>query len=666
MPPIINPPALGLGSSVSPALPPPPPPAEKTSGSLIDLDDFSDYASAKLRIDRLISDFSPQIDKCRQNREQRFKDLDIKMLREKGILKEHQYMIPIRTIDANIRREQPSFINYLRQSRRLVIFKDTADAEFIPNKIEEEFSRGMNYSGWEVPHFKAIDGSQTHGWDAVEVVFDVTKPFHVALEHIGNDRLIFPLDAIDIQACELIARCYSVTARQLKQFVLKFGFDETEITTLIDKNNQTKKENSVSIYKCYWKKDNVVYVAWYHNTATTWLKMPETLYLGRKQMVMVPTPTPMPDPLNPGQIFTQMVNVETWEDIPEDTYPIFILPYYETEQNRIFDHKGRVFLDKHKQEALTANISQFLNGCQLASSIFVSLKSEALRQSEIQNIKIKEGVVSPIPLEYHSPMYPDAVMLKLQQYLDVYNSQEVGQLNAAVQNRQDSRKTATEISAAQQENSSLSSVQVTLYSTFIREVYTFVWQITQSQALQDKITFLFDEEVGTNDKVTIQKSFDLKAAGDVDVIKRQELIQQYQVFWPVIMNTPAATAFLARMLKLAFPDEGDRYATLIEQGDPRAIIMALVQIIDSVVKPEELAGLPSPQRETLIATLETAKNIAEGFMKEQNLAPEEQNPNQGADGQPSNEGENNATAGPIQSGSPGPRAAGGNQAANPS
>ena len=43
-------------------------------------------------------------------------------------------------------------------------------------------------------------------------------------------------------------------------------------------------------------------------------------------------------------------------------------------------------------------------------------------------------------------------MLSSQQYLEVSNSQEVGQPNYAVQNRKDSRKTATEVQAAKEEN----------------------------------------------------------------------------------------------------------------------------------------------------------------------------------------------------------------------
>lgn len=591
------------------------------TSSVVYKDDMEDYGSAKIRIDRLLADFEPERSKTIQNRDVRFKDLNIKRLRDEGRLKRNQFMIPIRTVDSNIRREQPAFTNYLRQSRRLLIFKSITNPLYVSTNIEDEFTRGASYSGWETPHFKVIDGSQTHGWDAVEVVFDVSKPLHFALEHVGHDRLIFPLDAQDIQSCELIIRTYSVTPRQLKQFVLKFGFDETEVATILDKNAETRKENSVEIFKCYWKKDSVVYVAWYGRTASKWLKAPDKLYVGRETITMEPQVQAVPNPMT-GMIEPQMIPVPKTIETDETKYPIFILPYYETEQPKVADHKGRVFLDHHKQEALTANISQFLNGCQLGSSIFPSLKQEALRQSEIQSIVIEDGKVPPVPIEYTSPGYPDSVMLQLQQYLDVYNSQEVGQVNFAAQNRKDSRKTATEVAAAQQENAQLSSVQVTLYSTFIREVYSYAWEIVKSRALNQKITFLVDMD-GQNKVDEINQDFDLRAAGDVDVIKRQELIQQYKEFWPVISTTPVAMPFLSRLLKLAFPDEGDTYAMILQQGDPRALLVALAQIVESVMGPEEVAALPPEQKQVLINILEQVKQIGETFMAQSGSQPGE-------------------------------------------
>lgn len=598
---------------------------QTTNGGLdetLTKNDFETYESAKLRIDALITDFTHQIDLANKNRERRFKELDVEKLKKEKKIAPNEFMIPMRVIDSNIRREQPAFFNYLKQSRRLLIFKDVQDPALVTDKLENEFTRGVSYSGWEIPHFKVVDGSQTHGWDSVEVVYDETKPFNNGVEHIGNDNLIFPTEAINIQDCELILRRIIVTPNQLKSLVKKFGFSPEQVTTAITNENKKQTEKPVHMYKVFYKYDGIVNIAYYCAKCSNWLLPPRALTLGisEQQPVEIEQP-PIIDPIS-GQLIPQppAINME-WTPVPITFYPVFILPYYETEQMRIIDHRGRVFLDNHKQEALTANISQFLNGCQKASTVEVAVKTEVARQSEIQSIELGSGKVSPVPLEYYAPPYPDSVMLQLQNYLDVANSQEAGQINFAANNRKDSRKTATEIAAANNENSMLSAVQVSLYSSFIRSVLGLQWKITQSQALQGLITFLPDPTTGENNIDLISRSYDLRTAGDVDVIKRQELIMQYKEFWPIMQTTPAAIPFLSRLLKLVFIDEGDNYATILEQGDPRALIAQLAQFLSdpsiTTAILSQAAGLPPEQKQVLIALIEQVKQVGETYLAEQ-------------------------------------------------
>lgn len=571
---------------------------------------FADYQKFKQKADQLISDFSSVASKSVKNREERFKELDIEMLRRRQILAQNEYMIPMRVIDSNIRREQPAFFNYLKGGRRLMIFSDLIDTSVVTTQLEDEFTRGMTYSGWEIPHFKTVDGSQTHGWDSVEVEFNEAKPLHVAIEHIGNDNLIFPIDAIDIQSCELVARKMRVSGKQLEAFVHKFGFNADAVKKILAEGEETKKDKIHFVYKCFGKINGIVFVCWYHEKAENYLSNPIQLSLGISGV------TEDVDP-STGQ------PVQVMADAPIAFYPVFILPYYESEKQRIIDHLGRVFLDIHKQEALTANISQFLNGCQKASTIEVAVKGEITRQAELQSWELGSNKIAPVPLEFYAPPYPDSVMLQLQNYLDSANSQEAGQINFAANNRKDSRKTATEIAAARDENAVLSSIQVSLYSSFIRQVYSVAWKIVQSQALQGKITFLAVPDTGENNVELIGREFDLRSAGDVDVIKRAELIAQYKEFWPIMQTTPAAIPFLARLLRLSFPDEGNTFATIIEQGDPRALLMQIAKVLeDPAISAAILAqgsALAPEQKQILINLLEQVKAVGEQYLAEQTL-----------------------------------------------
>jgi hypothetical protein len=529
----------------------------------------------------------------------------------------------VRSIDQNIRREQPTYSNFYRQSKRLLIFKDLIEPLLSTTRIEEEYTRGMTYSGWHSAYDKAIDGCQTHGWDWAEVAFDESKPLHVNIEHIGFEKLIFPRDAVDIQACQMIFRAYSVSPRQLKKFITKYNFNPNEVQKLIDKQKAANvTEKNIEIYKKFCKYNDVVYVAWFNLECEDWLLAPIPLYLGRQvllsQTVQVPTPMMTLNPLT-GQPEQQLIMQDQlqqkWVDVEERMYPVFRLPYFETEQAKLTDVVGRVFLDKHKQEAKTANLSQFINQSQNASSVFSCLDTDSVRnESEIQNISLDNSRIIPLKIKFFSPPSPDATMLMLQNYLDAFDSQEAGRMDFAAMNRKDSRKTATEVNAAQQESSVLGSMSISLLSKWIREIHSFSWEIVKSQALQGKITFLADPETQENNEELLNRPYEIRAAGDIDVVKRLELVAQYKEFWPVIQNTHIAVPFLSRLLKLALSEDGEYFATLLQQTDPRIILSQLVAILESTLQPQDLMGLTPEQQQTFMQVMTTAKQISEDYI----------------------------------------------------
>lgn len=591
-------------------------------------EELFNFSLAKPKLQKLISSWQGQITRrAAENREWRYKDLNIKQLRESGTLRPNEFMIPVRSIDQNIRREQPSYINFIKQSKRLVIFKDLKEPTKITTELENEFSRGMTYSGWETPLFRVIDGAQTHGWDWCEVTFDESKPLHVGIEHVGFEKLIFPLDAHDIQACQIICREYSVSPRQLQNFVLKFNFNKVEVDKQLLKLKDAGVEKNLTVYKEYFKYQNVVYVAWFCDTADDWLFAPKPHYLGRKtlqtQVVDVPTMSTQMDPMT-GQIvqmpaMTQQM-VQNWVDVQETLYPVFRLPYIETERAKLCDVVGRVFLDKHKQEAKTANVSQFINACQKSSEIYIAVDTDNVRnEAELQNITIEDDKIIPVKVKFFSPPPPDSTMLGLQNYLDAFDSQEAGRMDFAAMNRQDSRKTATEVAAAREETAVLGTVQVSLLSRFLRELYTFIWEVVKSQAAQNKITFLAkaETELGVeNDIEQIDRPYEIRAAGDIDVVRRLETIAQYKEFWPIVQNTHIAIPFLARLIRMALPEDGDMFAKQLEGADPRAILAQLVAILEATLTPQEIAALDPMQQQTLMQVMMQAKQVAQQYAQQ--------------------------------------------------
>jgi hypothetical protein len=227
------------------------------------------------------------------------------------------------------------------------------------------------------------------------------------------------------------------------------------------------------------------------------------------------------------------------------------------------------------------------------------------------------------------------------------------------------RKTAKEITAAQQQQSLLNSVQLTLFSTFIRGVYSFAWQIVQSQALQGKIKFLqiqqqqpvpnpmtgqpmMDPTTGqpmmqpiwTNDIATIGQTYDIRAAGDVDVIQRQERIAQMKQDWPVISQTPLAIPFLAEMIKLEYPDVGEKWAAVLmqQQVNQTGLIQSLAGMLGGVLKDHpEIAQTLSPQDQQSVAMImQQSQQAVQAGQKQQAAATGNKQPAQapGSQGAP--------------------------------
>lgn len=596
---------------------------------------FFDFSLSKSHLKRLIDDWSQEIEDTDVRRKERKVEVDVEALRQKGEIGEDETLVPVRVIDNNITREQPPYINYLKNSRRVAIFGCVSDPDQSTDLLEQDFTRVATYTSWETSFYKEIDGSQAHGTDGVEVVYDTKNPGAFSIEQIGHDKLIFPRSAIDIQECPRVIRIYDVSILQLQSWVAKYGFSEKQVELIRSSKRDNKKEQETTrIYKLFFKvlkpetKAFCVYVAWFalSDGCTDWLKEPVEHYVGIDEQT------------------TDITGQSSWVPKKIDQYPIFILPYKLSEEQRIIDARGRGFLDGYKQEAHTALWSAFVNGMSRASNIYGSPGTEdgtggSLR--ELEDVKLLPNRFMSKPVEFWSPPYPDPMVLKTLQYMDVSNSQETGQVDFAAMNREDSRKTAKEIGSAEKQQVMLNSVQLTLFSTHIRQVYSFCWLIVQSQALQNKIPFLrikqqiprMNPVVGTpmidpqtqqpvmdiqwvNDVATIGKIYDVRAAGDVDVIQRGEMEQKMQQDFPLVMQTALKDAFLLDYVKLRYPDKGDRYSQILaSQGGQMqqltGLVGQLVTILEGALKdnPHMLDTLPMEARRDLVTTIKQAHAV---------------------------------------------------------
>ncbi len=555
--------------------------------------DFANYSGcAEAKLKDLEQQWSTEIAETERRRKFRNVEINVPDLRRTKAISADETIIPVRVANTNIERILPPMVAYLKQARRVAIFKDADNPSQPTEQLESEFTRVAQYDSWEMPFYKVLDGSAAQGWDAVEVIFDVNKPGHASVEHIGHEDLLFPVDTINLQSCEMIVRKYSVTNLKLRDFVRKFGFEADQVTLLLTNDSNNLTPQSKCIRKVMWKNvdTGVVWVAWYClESCTDWLKKPETLFGGVKKQVPVISPAiqpPSPLSLLSGQLPLTPPTTFIWEEVSEKDYPFEILVYNENEEKRIFNHRGRIWYDMYKQEAQTAVWSAFINRIVRASNVYASPKqpigSSADRVPKAQNMELKNGAIYDGPLEFWNCEYPDPMVIGALQYMDTSNAAENGQVNFAVNNRKDSRKTAAEIEAASQQSALINSVQVTIFSIFIRRIYTRFWRVVQSQALQGLIKFL---EQSPDKQQILSQTYNIFAAGDVDVVQRQEKIQAMQQFWPVVANTPIAGDFLATLLTHAFPDEGQAWAAKLKQmGQQQDMTKSLATALAAMVK----------------------------------------------------------------------------------
>lgn len=561
--------------------------------------EFFSFTLFKDKLTTLKTDWNTEMLESEKRRKIRKIDIDMETLRANGRLKPDEVLIGVRVIDENIRKEQPTFTNYLTQSRRLAVFDCRSNPRIQGIEVlEQEFTKGMSYDGMIRNLFKTIDGAQTHGWDSVEITYDPTKPLKCGVEHIGHDNLLFPTDAKDLQACEYIMRRFKLTVSQLKRFVRKHGFNSQVVESVIEaeKSKTTITAKNIEVYKVFIKHEDTVYVAWcaLDKNIDDWMKAPTPLSLGRKEQKQVTNIVPKSQQLPDGSVVIMNVpEVQTVTvDSPEGEYPIKIYLYSESEEQSITEQKGRVFYDLPWQEAQIALRSLFINGAMRASNVYGSPENNDATSGAPRkmDLTLEHGCFYSAPMRFFNTNYPDPSILRAADALDVRKSAEMGQTASAVINRDDSRKTATELNSAKEEQQNLNSVSILLFSGFMRGVFGFCWYIVQNQAQQNAIVVApvaqqdaMGGSVIVNNPELINQVYDIKPAGDIDVVKRAERIEKRFTLLPIIQTLGGDLMFeyIRDLIRELLPEDADKYIQLLGMDLQK---MQLIQTLGALLK----------------------------------------------------------------------------------
>jgi hypothetical protein len=603
------------------------------------------FETLKTKMNTLVNEWNAEKLATERRRKIRKIEVDMETLRANGRLKPDEVLIGVRVIDENIKKEQPNFINYLTQSRRLAVFDCRSNPLISGIEIlEQEFTKGMSYDGMMRNLFKTVDGAQTHGWDSVEITYDESKPLKCGIEHVGHENLLFPIDAKDLQACEFVMRRFKLSVQQLQRFVKKHGFKESAVNVAIEaesRANATIPKN-LDVYKIFIKVDDIVYVAWaiLDKNVSEWIKDPSPLSLGRieekQQTVIVSKPIQGTDPVTgvPTIINAQVPEVQTvQEPAVESSYPLKIYLYSESEEQSITEQKGRVFYDLPWQEAQIALRSLFINGSMRASNTYASPanRSDTGGAPRKMDLTLEPGCFYSEPMSFWAPNYPDPTMLRAADSLDVRKAAEMGQMASAVINRDDSRKTATELNKAESEQGKLNSVSILLFSGFMRGVLGVAWYIVQNQAQYNKVLIAPFEIAGpqgsqvVNNPMLINQVYDIKPAGDIDVVKRAERLEKRFQLFPIIQGFGGELffEFTRDLIREMLPQDAEKYINLMGQDQQmKQALMATAGMLKEAVTDEN--GQLKPEFKEFAPQLQQLAQMGQQMMQQSPGQPQQQ------------------------------------------
>lgn len=585
--------------------------------------DWSDFKFAEPKLKKIIESWKVVSSETERLRALRYIRVDEDSLKAEKIFDEDEMYVAARLIDSNIRSEQPQYIAYLTQSRRAAIFKPPGGAQLDGvDKLEQNFTDVARYMAWEKSFIRVIDGSQHHGWDTVEVVMDVSKPGHFSIEHIGHENLLFNSEAEDIYNQEILLRKIDYTGIQLRQNVQQFGWNLDSVKKLLSDNSEKREADDsgtrkFTVYKCFYKdlaKGGAIYVGWFSPKCDDWLKAPESLFLGVRD-------------IEGGTVIEN--GVADYPPTPEVEFPFYMLPYAESEDAKITSIFGRAFLDEPAQEAASGMMSAIVNRALRAQNVYASPEPSPVQADSSlpkeTDIKLKSGIFLDKPVRFTFMDFAPVSAIQAFQAITTQNRSETAKPDFAVENRKDSRKTAEEIKAVTSEAARLSSVQVTLLSIFIRQVYGRCWRIYKSRVLQKKITVV--EELYP----LFDIDYEIKSSGDVDVIQRAEKAQRQMQAWPVISKIPALVMpFLKNILRALFPDDAAEYIAALESIDPVQLITMLSEEVKQLaILPDGNINPIAQQRAPQLIQLEQATQqylINNTGQQQQNTQESEQEP----------------------------------------
>lgn len=524
------------------------------------------------------------LSKVETSRQIRFMPHVAPAMKAKGELKQGETYIPVRLVDTNIRKEHPEVVKYLTQPARTLVLSPK-DADKLPSEtaqepLERDFTDKARYENWETPWIKGYDGAATFGYDAVRVDFDLDYEGHFVVTHVGRENLVIDTEIEgSLNAQEMVGLRVPMTGFEILEHVESGNFDADAANQLIasvegksDQDNVNKILNvSHDVYEILFKVvedgETYVYTAWWAKGCSGFLSKAAKLFLGRRDMAK---------PIRSSN------GIQDFEPFYEKDYNVFLIRYSETENSRLNAIKGRVELDEADQDAASALLSSIVNGAIASVPVYMAPAQNpsdpdmAAKPPKVVSKKMANELILDKPTNFQTKPGPDTTLLSSYQMLMGKNAAEQSRVDIAAKNRRDSRKTAAEIKATTAEANERSNVQLVLFSQTYVAAYSLCFSIYRNRVLLGRIA-----ASETVKALLAAVRYNLRSAGDVDVVERQAKEEKLRAYAPMVAGTPLALVFLKRMLIHAFPEMSEEIEKALQEHSQDK---GLIQTLHTMVK----------------------------------------------------------------------------------
>jgi len=520
------------------------------------------YSDEAKIFNTLISDHTDEVTRVQRRRESRKNRLNVKEMRDKGQLLPDETVIPDRTIDTNIRIEKSPYVKYLESPTTILSFEEPSASQINLMPLAAWHAGIVRVGDWKDPHIKNQDALLLHGCGYMELVYDKNSPSHTVVEYIRRENLIFPKGTRDLQACGRMYRCYPVTKAQLSVLAAEFGFDEAQLAKVKTRFKDTQEE--IKLYKGFLRADDgVVMVAWRADDNVgndNWLKAPEPHQIGIFDV------TPSLDPKKPPTVVARKLT----------KIPIIDFPYHLEEDEVILETQGRSALDLHVQDCLTAMWTGTANGVVRASRFYPSRKvtpGETPKNDEL--FTLKHGAVFEGDFNIFQPSWPNSIAIAAAQSLAGKKAQEIGATNYAAMNRNDTRKTATELTMAREESDNLSGPNISLYSSRMLRLELLRWEVIKSGIAVEAAFNVppnlkkFNPPPSIPLAVIMSPTLNVQMAADAQVVRRAQRQSRFLENWPIVSESPYALPYLESFLEEMFPDDFPKWKAVVQNADAR-------------------------------------------------------------------------------------------------